>query len=183
MSGIAQKYSIPLPKVWPRRVRSAVIQVISLAHFSLIATRGWAANSWNARVRLKTENDRLRQELSLLREEMRLKDARMLRIPGPVFSAMLNARGAGGGYSGAAGGQQRAGKQIGSLAQAYAQLGLDSKVSDAEVKKAYRKLVSQYHPDKLISRGLPEEMMELAKTRVREINTAYDQIKQARGFK
>jgi DnaJ like chaperone protein len=96
---------------------------------------------------------------------------------------MLNARGAGGGYSGTAGGQQRAGRQIGSLAQAYAQLGLDSKVTDAEVKKAYRKLVSQYHPDKLISRGLPEEMMELAKTRVREINTAYDQIKQARGFK
>lgn len=115
--------------------------------------------------------------------EVLFRVARMLRIPGPVFSAMLNARGAGGGYSGTAGGQQRAGRQIGSLAQAYAQLGLDSKVTDAEVKKAYRKLVSQYHPDKLISRGLPEEMMELAKTRVREINTAYDQIKQARGFK
>ena len=55
--------------------------------------------------------------------------------------------------------------------------------SDAEVKKAYRKLVSQYHPDKLVSHGLPEEMMEVAKTRVREINTAYDQIKQSRGFK
>jgi DnaJ like chaperone protein len=55
--------------------------------------------------------------------------------------------------------------------------------SDADVKRAYRKLVSQYHPDKLVSRGLPEEMMEVAKTRVREINTAYDQIKAARGIK
>jgi DnaJ like chaperone protein len=43
-------------------------------------------------------------------------------------------------------------------------------------------LVSQYHPDKLVSRGLPEEMMEVAKDRVRDINTAYDRIKQARGF-
>jgi DnaJ like chaperone protein len=72
---------------------------------------------------------------------------------------------------------------MGSMAQAYAQLGLEANATDAEVKKAYRKLVSQYHPDKLVSHGLPEEMMDIAKTRVREINTAYDQIKQARGFK
>jgi putative transposase len=54
---------------------------MSLAHFSLITTRSWAANSWNARVRLKCESERLRQELSLLHEELRLKDARMERIP------------------------------------------------------------------------------------------------------
>ena len=47
--------TLPLPKSWPRRVRSGVIQVISLAHFSLITTRSWAANSWNARVRLKSQ--------------------------------------------------------------------------------------------------------------------------------
>jgi DnaJ like chaperone protein len=69
------------------------------------------------------------------------------------------------------------------LAQSYAKLGLKEGASDADVKRAYRKLVSQYHPDKLVSRGLPEEMMEVAKTRVREINTAYDQIKANRGFK
>jgi DnaJ like chaperone protein len=116
-------------------------------------------------------------------QEVLFRVARLLRIPGPVFAAMLNARGGAGGYAGRPGaGQRRAGKQIGSLAQAYAHLGLESKATDAEVKKAYRKLVSQYHPDKLVSRGLPEEMMEMAKTRVREINTAYDQIKQARGF-
>ena len=81
MLGVARYQTIPLPKSWPRRVRSAVIQVLSLAHFSLITTRSWAANSWNARVRLKCENDRLRQELALLREETRIKDARMMRIP------------------------------------------------------------------------------------------------------
>ena len=110
--------------------------------------------------------------------------ARSLRIPGQVFSAMLNARGtAGSRYGGSGRGQRQAGNQVGSMAQAYAQLGLESNATDADVKKAYRKLVSQYHPDKLVSRGLPEEMMNIAKTRVREINTAYDQIKQTRGFK
>jgi putative transposase len=78
---MAQYSSFPLPKGWPRRVRSAVIQVISLAHFCLTTTRSWAANSWNAPIRLKQRNDRLRQELALLREEMRIKDARMQRIP------------------------------------------------------------------------------------------------------
>jgi DnaJ like chaperone protein len=111
------------------------------------------------------------------------KVATRLRIPGPVFAAMLNARsGAGGAYY-QAGGQRAPGRRVDSLGQAYAQLGLKQSASDTEVKKAYRKLVSQYHPDKLVSRGLPEEMMEAAKIRVREINTAYDQIKQARGFK
>ena len=97
---------------------------------------------------------------------------------------MLNARGAAAGGAGQQqGSSERTGGGIRSLDQAYAQLGLNSSASDAEVKKAYRKLVSQYHPDKLVSHGLPEEMMDIAKTRVREINTAYDQIKQTRGFK
>ena len=72
---------VPLPKGWPRTVRSAVIHAISLAQFSLTHTRSWAANSWNARIRLKQQNDWLRQEVALLIEEMRIKDARMLRIP------------------------------------------------------------------------------------------------------
>jgi DnaJ like chaperone protein len=112
-----------------------------------------------------------------------------LRIPGHLFTAMLQARqfgyespGSGQGYRQGAGNRGTAAAH-GPLAQAYAKLGLKDGASDAEVKKAYRKLVSQYHPDKLVSHGLPEEMMEVAKTRVREINTAYDQIKQAKGFK
>ena len=69
-----------LPKNWKRCVRSAVLNVISLAQFSIAYGRGWAANSINARVRLKADNDRLREEVSLLREEMRIKDSRMARI-------------------------------------------------------------------------------------------------------
>ena len=51
---------VPLPKGWPRTIRSAVIHAISLAQFSLTHTRSWAANSWNARIRLKQENDSCR---------------------------------------------------------------------------------------------------------------------------
>ncbi len=72
MVGSTPPPRIPLPRGWPRRVRSAVLHAISLAHFSLTSTTSWAANSWNARIRLKTENDRLRQELALLQEEMRI---------------------------------------------------------------------------------------------------------------
>lgn len=119
------------------------------------------------------------QEARILQEV-----ARLLRIPGPVFAAMMNARGGAPGAGGpGAGGYRRPGQSLDNLGQAYAQLGLKSSASDADVKKAYRKLVSQYHPDKLVSRGLPEEMMDMAKTRVRDINTAYDRIKQSRGFK
>ena len=70
-----------------------------------------------------------------------------------------------------------------SLQQSYAALGLKADASAPEIKKAYRKLVSQYHPDKLVSQGLPEEMMEVSKKRVREINAAYDKIKASRGIK
>src|SRR5204863_5992113 len=51
------------------------------AQTSLAIARGWAANSVNARIRLKTENGRICQEVGLLREEMRIKDSRMLQIP------------------------------------------------------------------------------------------------------
>jgi transposase-like protein len=81
MPGEPSRPTIPLPKQWPSQVRSGVLHAISLAHFTLTFTRSWAANSLNARIRLKQDNDRLRQELALLREEMRIKDSRMLRIP------------------------------------------------------------------------------------------------------
>lgn len=57
------------------------MHAISLAHASLTIARGWAANSWNARIRLKEENDRLWQENRLLLEEPRIKDARMALLP------------------------------------------------------------------------------------------------------
>nr|WP_242521831.1 co-chaperone DjlA [Motiliproteus sp. SC1-56] len=66
------------------------------------------------------------------------------------------------------------------LREAYGVLGVDESAPEAELKKAYRRLMSQHHPDKLIARGLPEEMMELAKEKTQEIQSAYDRIRRAR---
>ncbi|GGB83815.1 co-chaperone protein DjlA [Marinobacterium zhoushanense] len=69
------------------------------------------------------------------------------------------------------------------LEQAYGVLGVEPSASDAEVKKAWRRLMSQHHPDKLVSKGLPEEMIQLAKEQTQEIQAAYDQIRKARGMR
>jgi DnaJ like chaperone protein len=67
------------------------------------------------------------------------------------------------------------------LALAYQALGVTPETSDADIKKAYRKLMSQYHPDKLMGQGLPEDMIKAATERSQEIQAAYDRIKKARG--
>jgi len=66
------------------------------------------------------------------------------------------------------------------LADAYKALGVTPESNAAEIKRAYRKLISKNHPDKLASRGLPESMRAVAEERSREINSAYDLIKDAR---
>jgi len=67
-----------------------------------------------------------------------------------------------------------------SLNQAYAVLGVDDEVSDNMLKKTYRRLMSQHHPDKLVAKGLPEEMIKLANQKTAEIKSAYEQIKRSR---
>jgi DnaJ like chaperone protein len=68
------------------------------------------------------------------------------------------------------------------MGDAYKVLGIPRSASDQEVKKAYRRLMNQHHPDKLVAKGLPEEMIKLASDRTHEIKTAYEQIKQQRGL-
>ncbi len=63
------------------------------------------------------------------------------------------------------------------LSQAYKILGIEKGSSEAEIKKAYRRLMSQHHPDKLVSKGLPDEMIQLATEKTQEIRKAYDLIK------
>lgn len=70
-----------------------------------------------------------------------------------------------------------------SLAEAYRALGVEATASDREVKTAYRRLMNQHHPDKLVARGLPESMLEAAKERTREIRAAYEVIRSHRGLK
>ncbi|MGJ8619869.1 MAG: co-chaperone DjlA [Methylophilaceae bacterium] len=68
------------------------------------------------------------------------------------------------------------------LADAYKALGVTEKNTNQEIKRAYRKLMSQYHPDKLIGQGLPEDMIAVATEQAKEIQVAYDLIKESRGI-
>ena len=69
-----------LPRGWNDNIKSAMPHVISLAQFGMAYTRGWAANSINSRIRLKTKYERLQQRVAQLTEEIRIKDARMARL-------------------------------------------------------------------------------------------------------
>lgn len=64
----------------------------------------------------------------------------------------------------------------------YAILGSNRSDSDEHIKKQYRKLVKQYHPDKIAAKGLPEEFTKFAHDKFREIQSAYDAIKRERGI-
>ena len=90
--------------------------------------------------------------------------------------------------------QQRAYQQRGSrhhgnadgpseLDTAYAALGLTPSASASEVKRRYRKLMSENHPDKLIAEGVPDELLKVATARAQEISAAYEVIQRSRGTK
>jgi len=80
MIAIQDAVSIDLPKGWSERLQTAVVKACSLAHLVIVHARGWAANSINKRVRLATDLERARAEVALLKEEIRIKDARMRKI-------------------------------------------------------------------------------------------------------
>jgi DnaJ like chaperone protein len=91
------------------------------------------------------------------------------------LEALLRASAEGGAPTGAAPTQQR-------LDDAYVALGVKPDASESEIKRAYRKLISENHPDRLAAKGMPESMRAIAEERAREINVAYDLIKRAREF-
>ena len=77
-------------------------------------------------------------------------------------------------------GSAQAGQQL-SLEEAYQILGVTEDMTTADIKKVYRRLLSQHHPDKLVSKGLPEEMIKLANEKTHEIQTAWKLIQKSRG--
>lgn len=111
-----------------------------------------------------------------------LRVAERLGISGLEFAyleAALRARqrprGAAAGDRPAAGGE--------SLAEFYAELEIDPKITDQEVTKAYRRQMSRHHPDKLVANGLPESMAQVAKEKTQRIQEAYEGIRAARGMR
>ncbi len=66
--------------------------------------------------------------------------------------------------------------------RAYQILGVTPQSTDTEIKKAYKKLVNEYHPDRLTAKGVPEDFIKFANEKMAEINGAYKQIREQRGF-
>ena len=89
-------------------------------------------------------------------------------------------------HSGYQGGYQHQSQQSSSgptLDDAYKVLGVTAADDQPTVKRAYRRLMNENHPDKLVAKGLPPEMMEMAKEKAQQIQAAYDLICKAKGWK
>ncbi len=71
---------LPLPRGWNRRVKSSILHILALSHYTFTALIARAANDRDLRTRRRAEIDRLNHELALLQEELRIKDARMERV-------------------------------------------------------------------------------------------------------
>ena len=94
----------------------------------------------------------------------------------------------GGGNSGGAGAGSGAGMGAAAasnerVAQAYSLLEASDQMSDEDVVKAYRRQMSRHHPDKLKANGLPPSMLERAKERTQQIQSAYELIRERRGMR
>ncbi len=85
----------------------------------------------------------------------------------------------GGGSSGSSG---SASQTSAPLASAYETLGVDKNANEADIRKAYRKKASEYHPDKIAAKGLPKEFTDFANKKFQEIQKAWETIREARGF-
>jgi DnaJ like chaperone protein len=126
----------------------------------------------NERIVLHKIAQRLGFSAEQLESRLRMQEAAFRFQQGGAF---------GGGQQGGASGQWQQ-PQANRLADAYKVLGIDEGTSDRDVKKAYRKLMNEHHPDKLMAKGLPPEMMNMAKEKSQDIQQAYELIKKAKGF-
>lgn len=89
----------------------------------------------------------------------------------------------GGGYQQQSQGGWQQAQRGPTLEDACNVLGVKTTDDSATIKRAYRKLMSEHHPDKLVAKGLPPEMMEMAKQKAQDIQKAYELIKEQKGFK
>ena len=82
-------------------------------------------------------------------------------------------------FSGGQSGSAQRPTSASELEDAYKALGVTKNNTDKEIKRAYRKLISKYHPDKLIGQGVPEDMIAVATEQTKEIQIAYDLIEKS----
>jgi DnaJ like chaperone protein len=116
--------------------------------------------------------------------------AEQIKFPKPIFDTLLRMRGFNiNGQSNQQRHQQRSQSsnnqqqwQRATITSPYQTLGVQKNDSKAVIRKAYKKLMSANHPDKLIAKGLPPEMIEIAKKKTQTIQAAWEEVKESRGF-
>lgn len=124
------------------------------------------------------------EKMAILRQlafALRISDMELMALmamKGYVWQGAAGPRGYGGGYGG---GSYVPPQRNTQGPDPYAVLGISRDADDRAIKRAYRKLISEHHPDRL--GDLPEEMRKRAESRASEINAAYERIKAERGFK
>ena len=137
-------------------------------------------------------HDNEKEVLFIIAEELGLSRIQFEQMLAMEMAARHFARGGfyqQGGYyeqhSGSQGGyQQHSQSSSGpTLNDAYQVLGVSATDDQPTVKRAYRRLMNENHPDKLVAKGLPPEMMEMAKEKTQQIQAAYDLICKAKGWK
>jgi DnaJ like chaperone protein len=64
----------------------------------------------------------------------------------------------------------------------YQVLGVEQNDNKAVIRKAYKRLMSQHHPDKLVSKGLPPEMMKVAEEKAKQVQLAWEKVKELKGW-
>ena len=113
-----------------------------------------------------------REELSILRHICQL-----LHVTTEEFEYLCrlvsSGLGAGGGH------RDTSGTDVDAMSPARARqiLGVSDDANRTQVKRAYRRLMNRHHPDKLVAKGMPEEMVQVATQRTIEIRRAYDCLK------
>ncbi|MCU7915783.1 MAG: co-chaperone DjlA [Candidatus Thiodiazotropha sp. (ex Gloverina cf. vestifex)] len=112
-------------------------------------------------------------------ESVLLHICRLMHVSEFTFRLLVQRVRAEAHYAGTGAGGRAQPKPL-SLEDAYDILNVSANATDKEVKRAYRRLMSQHHPDKLVSKGLPEEMMKMAAKKTDEIKKAYERVKEAR---
>ena len=163
-----------------RRLRASLAPYPELAHF-FIEIQLQAALAGNGltpvpRARLQ----RVASVLGLTAYDFARLESFLRFRQGPSMGFNAGAGGYAGGAGNGGGSPPSSGER---LAQAYTMLEATAQMSDGEIVKCYRRQMSRHHPDKLKARGLPESMLERAKERTQQIQSAYELIRSQRGMR